>query len=179
MTPDEELRIAAAKYALDAIPSWELSELARRLVDTRQTPRAVIELATLREPTMAEAGPLFERILEARHFTRPSKDEAVWTLLRHYVGVIADGSVAPRTGLEPMMGVFGLAEGIGARATQNVGDSHDIQHLVGAYWSYEDLDDAARVVTFKGADEKREALDVEVVQRAQEWMKRHGERNQS
>ena len=64
---------------------------------------------------MAEAGPLFERILEAGHFTRPSKDEAVWTLLRHYVGVIADGSVAPRAGLEPMMGVFRLLRYLGLR----------------------------------------------------------------
>jgi hypothetical protein len=72
MTTDEELRIVAAKYVLDAIPSWELSALANRLVDDRLASRAVIDLATLREPTMAEAGPLFERILEAAHVSAPS-----------------------------------------------------------------------------------------------------------
>jgi len=63
MRTDEELRIAAAKYVLDAIPSWELSTLANRLVDSGLTARAVVDLATLREPTMAEVGPRFERIL--------------------------------------------------------------------------------------------------------------------
>jgi hypothetical protein len=179
MTPDEELRVAAAKYALDAIPSWELSELANRLFDIRLTARAAVELATLREPTMAEAGPLFERILEAEHVTRPSKDEAVWTLLRHYIGAIANGSVTPRTGLGPMMSVLRLAENLGFQATEYVGDSHDIQGLVGAFWSYEDIDDAARVVTFKGADEERKSLDVEVVRCAREWMARHGALDQS
>ena len=61
------------------------------------------------------------------------------------------------------------------RAWKYVGDSHGIQDLVGAYWSYDDLDEAARVATFKGAGEERRSLDIDVVQRAQEWMKRHGE----
>jgi hypothetical protein len=174
MTPDEELRIAAAKYALDAIPSWELSELANRLFDIRLTARAAVELATLREPIMAEAGPLFERILEAEQVTRPSKDEALWTLLRHYIGAIANGSATPRSGLGPMMSVLRIAEKMGFQATEYVGDSHDIQSLVGAYWSYEDIDDAARVVTYQGADEERKSLDIEVVQRAKEWMTTHG-----
>jgi len=73
-----------------------------------------------------------------------------------------------------MMDVFRLAEGMGYRATEYVGDSHDIEHLVGAYWSYDDIDDAARVVTFKDADEERNSLDADVVRRAQEWITRHG-----
>lgn len=171
---DEELRIAAAKYVLDAIPSWELSALANRLVDSGLAARAVVDLATLREQTMAEARPLFERILEAEHVTTPSKDEAVWVLLRHCVGAIANGSVVPREGLGPMMDVFRRAESMGHRDSKYVGDSHDIEHLVGAYWEYEDIDDAARVVTYLGADEQRRSLDVEVVRCAQEWVRRHG-----
>ena len=162
MTTDEELRIAAAKYVMDAIPSWELSALANRLVDGGLTTRAAIDLATLRAPTMAEAGPLFERILEAAHVAAPSKDEAIWVLLRHYVGAIANGSVEPSAGLGQMMDVFRRAGHEGYLATQYVGDSYDIQDLVGAYWSYDDIDDA-----------EQQSLDADVVLRAQEWITRH------
>ena len=128
---------------------------------------------SLREPTMAEAGPLFERILETEQVARPSRDKAVWILLRHYLGEIASSSVAPRDGLVPMMNLYDRAD-ITSQSRQYAGDSHGIEHLVGAHWSYEDIDDAARVVTFKGADEEFKSLDVEVVRRAQEWLARHG-----
>jgi hypothetical protein len=170
---DEQLRIAAARYVLDAIPSWELSDFANRLLDIGLTTRTVIDLATLREPSMAEAGPLFERILETEQVARPSKDEAVWILLRHCLDAIANRSVAPREGLGRMMDIY-YRVNMSNDSREYAGDSHDLQHLVGAYWSYEDMDDAARVVTYNGASEERQALDVEVVQRATEWMSRHG-----
>jgi NADPH-dependent ferric siderophore reductase len=66
---------------------------------------------------------------------------------------------------------------ISSRSREYSGDAYGIEHLVGDYWSYEDLDDAARVVTFTEADEKRKLLDVDVVQHAQEWMTRYMARN--
>ena len=66
------------------------------------------------------------------------------------------------------------AEEIGYRDIKYTGDALDIEPFVGGYWSYGDIDEAARVVTFRGAEEERKSLDAEIVRRAHEWLMRHG-----
>jgi hypothetical protein len=167
----DELLVAAARYVLDQMPSWELSGLANRLLNLGLTFRAVVDLATIRELTMADAGPLFERILQDASVTKPSREEAMWIVLRSYIEAIAVGSVGPREGLGLMMNVYHRSDL--SRSGEYVGDSHDVVQLVGAYWAYDDIDEAARVVTFRKEGEERAKLDAVVIQRAQEWLGRH------
>ncbi len=170
-TPD--LTVVAARYALGIIPSWELPAVADALLDRGCDSRAAIELAILRYPTMADAGPLLERVLEEEGVSRPSVEDAVLTVLRCELDRIARRVVKPREGLERVMKLVDSQDFHG-KARVYVGDSHGLERLVGAYWSYDDLDEMSRGGMLEGHDEARKELDEDVVRRAQEWMEVYG-----
>lgn len=94
---NSDLPIAAARYVMGSLPSSELVRIADALLDRGIYSSAVGELATMRHPIMADAGPLFERVLQELHVEMPSWDDAVWILLRHHIGRIAYEDVAPVT----------------------------------------------------------------------------------
>ncbi|MDH5741730.1 MAG: hypothetical protein OEY77_15540, partial [Nitrospira sp.] len=76
--------VLIARYVLGSAMSWELPEIADAFINNGPGTPAIAELATMRNPTMVEAGPLFERVLQI-----PSREEAIWILLRHYLQGIA------------------------------------------------------------------------------------------
>ena len=134
----QDLRLAAARYVLGDLPSEELARIADALLTEGVYSQAIGELATTRHLVMADAGPLFEQTLRDLNVDTPSREEAVWVLLRYHIGRIAYEDVAPREGLQSVLDVYHRAD----LYTQNqtyVGDSHGIEHLIGAYWIYDDL----------------------------------------
>ena len=134
-----DLQLAAARYVLGDLSSAELARIADGLLDQGIYSMAIGELATTRHLVMADAGPLFEQALRDLKVEMPSREEAVWVLLRHHIGRIAYEDVAPREGLRSVMDVYNRAAPQ-AHCHTYVGDSHGIQQLVGAYWEYDDLE---------------------------------------
>jgi hypothetical protein len=170
-----ELKISAARYALGDLPSWEMPVLANAMLDGGMHSAAVVELATLRHATMADAGPLFERALAEVAIDLPSEQDAVWILLRHYLKRIATGEVRGKDGLKPVMDLYDLA-GLHEKTLEYAGDSHGLHHLVGAYSGYDDLYERPTEVSVEGLTGAAavDALDKNVARLAREWSEQHG-----
>jgi len=177
---DLDLRIAAARYVMGALPSWELPKIADGVLNLGIYSPAVGELATMRQPVMADAGPLFERALTELQTEMPSPEDAVWILLRHYIERIGSGDLTPRAGLSLIHDLYIRAD-LDERSRKYVGDSHGIQQLLGYFWGYDDLEERPTEVSFDGrygADAIR-ALDEEVVRIARDWVGEHGANSSS
>jgi len=114
-----------------------------------------------RDPTMADVAPVFERALGELKIPLPAQDHAIWTLLRYHIGRLASGALVGREGLKPILDVL-YNSGLYDNSRQYVGDSHGLQHLVGIYWTYDDVPAAA------------EDLDIEARRKAQSWLDAHG-----
>lgn len=173
--PTTDLHIAAARYVLGSLPSWEFPRIANALLDAGVYSQAVGELATTPNPTMSDAGPVFERALVEMRIELPSKEEAVWMLLRHFVEQLASRRVTGRKGLRAIIDVYNYVDPA-EKSRDYVGESHDIQHLVGAYWSYDDLEERPTEVSFHGryGRDAVQALDEDVIRLAREWLEQHG-----
>jgi len=170
VTPTMDLRIAAAQYVVGNLQSWDLPPIADKVLAAGHYSAALGELATSRDPTMADVGPLFEQALADFNIPRPSRDEAVGILLRYYVQRIASGAVTARQGLKPLMELYDLAD-LHKQSREFAGDAYGLQHLVGAYWAYDDLDGRSNEVSYWGryGAEAVEALNEDVVRWATEW----------
>ncbi len=156
--------VLMARYVLGSAKSWELPEIADAFINDGLGTPAIAELATMRNPTMAEAGPLFERVLQERGIQIPSREEAVWMLLRHYLQGIAAGTTMPQEGLGLVMSQTFYPGKLYETSRELVGDSHDLAHLIGAWYEYDEL--------YKSEDVMN--LNAEVVKLAQDWVRHHG-----
>lgn len=139
-TPNLDLTVATARYVMGDLPSGELARRADALLDQRIYSPAGGELATTRNLVMADAGPLFEQAMQDLHAEIPSRDNAVWILLRHHIGRIAYEDVRPRDGRQFVLDIYYRAN-LQEESRTYAGDSHGIQRLIGAYWEYGDLDE--------------------------------------
>ena len=168
-----QVQVAAAKLALRFATAADLKAAAGAAVDSGIVTPDIAALATLRDDTLAEAEPLFRKVLDDLQLTPPSTSTAVWILLRVQIRAIAEGSVAVEEGLQGVMGIFYSGD-LHAQSREYVGDSHDIQRLVGLYWEIRDLEAHATEVDFTqryGAalQERR----TEAIGRANTWLADH------
>jgi len=168
-----QVQVAAAKLALRYATAADLKAAAGAAVDSGIVTPDIAALATLRDDTLAEAEPLFRKVLDDLQLTPPSTSTAVWILLRVQIRAIAEGSVAVEEGLQGVMGIFYSGD-LHAQSREYVGDSHDIQRLVGLYWEIRDLETHATEVDFTqryGAalQERR----TEAIGRANTWLADH------
>jgi len=169
----QDLRLAAARYVLGDLPSEGLARIADTLLTEGVYSPAIGELATTRHHVMADAGPLFEQTLRDLNVDAPSRDEAVWVLLRHHIGRIAYEDVAPREGLQSVLDVYRRAD-LYTQSQTYVGDSHGIEQLIGAYWIYDDLQAGSVSQSLESHLEAVRDLDDAVVRAATEWIGQHG-----
>src|SRR5256885_357677 len=93
------MRVAAAKYALGPLRSEELPRLADGAIDRGLCSPTLAELWLTRNPTLREAGPLFEKALRELGIPVPDRGEAALTLLKYYTGRIVEGALLPEEGM--------------------------------------------------------------------------------
>ena len=170
-----DLNIVAAYYVLELLPSWELPGIATDALTAGLDSPAARELGGLRETTMTDAAPLFERMLTDLNVGLPSREHAVQRLLRHHIQELAARRVSAREGLKKMVDVSYLGERY-EQSRVYAGDAYGIEHLVGARWAYDELDARPTEVSFQGlyGREAALALDEDVVRLAKDWLKQHG-----
>lgn len=172
----DELVLTAARYVFGEERAASLREAADRALKAGVYSDSLAQLATefhAKSP-LSDAGPVFERALAELGLPLPSRTDAVWIALRHAVGRIARGEVAPLAGLAEVKAIFDIAEFFD-RSRAVVGDTHDLQRLLGAYWSYDELETWRDEPRFIGSFERDvAALDAAVVEEAQRWTARHG-----
>jgi hypothetical protein len=125
---------------MGVLPTSEMVRIANALLERGDYSSVLGELATLRNPVMADAGPLFEQALEELGAHVPSRDTAIWVLLRHHIGQIAAGSLSPRDGLRGMVELCDQAH-LYAETREYVGDSHGLERLLAFFHGYADVEE--------------------------------------
>ncbi len=172
---NKALEIAAAKYKLDLISSDKLKEDADHSLAAGIYSKSLAELATLDNPIMSEAGPLFESTLQELSIKLPSPDEALNIILHYHINNIAQGNITPREGMKLVIDEVYYPGNLHEKTKKYVGDSHDIHELLGNFYSYDDLEDRPDEVSFEGkyGKEAKEALGRYIVDLAKKWVEKH------
>lgn len=162
-----DLRHLAVRYRLGLQDSESLVRIADMLLEEKCYTPAVIELSILESPVMSEAGPLFERVCLELGITVPTKDEAVYELLRYHLETIVAGTCKPRAGLEAVMREIYFPHLAAEVCKEYVGDSRGLQHLIGAFWSYDELMERPAEVSWDGK------YGAEAIARWEEFVRQH------
>jgi hypothetical protein len=170
-----DLKHLAIRYRLGLLNTESLVEIADKLLEEGRDAPSVIQLSILESPIMAEAAPIFENICAEYKIKIPTKDEAINKLLRFQSESIASGAIAPRKGLEATMRESYFPYFAGELSKKYVGDSRGMEHLIGAYWSYDDLVERPRQVSWSGkyGAEAIESWEESVRQYARDWIQKH------
>lgn len=134
-----DIRHFVVRYRLGLQDTESLVRAADTLLAEGRGEPAIIELSILESPIMAEAGPIFERACAEIGVTIPSRDEAIDELLHTYLESIASGTRPPHDDLAAMMREVYFPHFASEPCKQYVGDSRGMDHLIGAYWAYDDL----------------------------------------
>ncbi len=173
------LEVAAARYRLGRETAESLRDLGVSLVADGVD--AAVPLAIVDELTLAEVGPVFERVCDGLHCALPTFDQAIDIVVAAQLTDIVSGSVAPYAGLERLMNdvVRAHVNGeTGAGAGHYVGESRGLQHLIGAYWGYDELLERPSEISVAGGygDDAIAALNAHVIEFARDWLRDHPSR---
>ena len=174
-----DLKHLAIRYRLGLLNTKVLIETADKLLEEGCDTPPVIQLVILESPTMAEAAPFFEKICAEYKVKIPTKDEAINELLRFHLEAIASGAIVPRKGLEVMMREIYYPFTADEPCKKYVGDSRGIEHLIGAYWGYDDLIERPHEVSCDGkyGAAAIAAWEELVRQDARNWLQKHEYKN--
>jgi hypothetical protein len=141
------LRLAAARYRLGRETGDSLRALGEELLSEGYD--QAVGLAIVEELSMSEIGPVFERLCADLNEPIPSLDEAIEIVTTAILRNITDGVVAPEAGLQRLMDDVYWPHW-SSEDVEYVGDSRGLQHLIGAYWSYDDLRKRPAELSIKG-----------------------------
>ncbi len=176
-TPNDapDLQLAAARYRLGLLRSSELPTIAMAAVEAGFESGALCELSCEQHPTLSDHGTVFERALRDCSITIPSTDDAVDYVLRHYLQSIASGDLPPRQGMYRVVNDLYHPHISHQPVREYVGDQRDLQHLIGAFYSYDDLYERPTEVSFEGlfGPAAVPAFDRHVRHLADEWLQQH------
>src|SRR5262249_3572667 len=122
----------------------------------------------------AEAAPVFERVCAECGVSVPTKSEAIDELLRVHLESIASGTRPPREALRDLMQQAYYPHISAEPVREYVGDSRGLEHLIGAYWNYDDLLKRPEV-SFQGrhGEAALPLFDEHVRQIARDWLQRY------
>ena len=169
------IELTAAQYVLGSVPSEELKRAADQALDAGVVTPSLAELACIIHPIMSETGPLFEAMLRELSIQVPSKEEAIWIVLRHWLTEISEGRLDPMDGMARVMSEVYDPANLHGRTKSYVGDSHDLQGLIGNYYTVDD-GDIARIASYGLHDETKllKETRMNMVRQAKEWLAKHG-----
>jgi hypothetical protein len=135
-----------------------------------------VKLAIVDHPTMAEVGPLFEELCAQLGQPIPDIEDAADIVASAILQEIADGSVEPEAGLRQLMeDLYWPHVQSEDEAGAYVGESHGLQHLVGARSGYDDLRERPEELSIDGAfgGAAIPLLDEQVRGYARDWLAAH------
>ena len=127
--------IFAAKYVLGVIESKDIVGFADRKLAEGHYSDSYLEIVDAELKTWPVLSPLLEVALKDLGLTIPDFEQATWVMLKHHIGLIADGTVNPKDQFSQLLNdieSFDLTKGI----TKYVGDNVGIDTMYG--WYYED-----------------------------------------
>jgi hypothetical protein len=172
------IELAAARYRLGRVSGESLVALAEQLLGEGHNEAVKLAIAEDLDPVTWQVGPLFEDLCSQLGQPIPDPHDAADIVATAILRDIVDGSLAPEAGLTQLMDdvywphVSDEDEsGIG----HCVGESHGLQHLIGAYWSYDDLRQRPTELSIDGrfGEAAIALLDENVEAFARDWLDGH------
>lgn len=167
--------VLLARRVLTTITGGEFQGLAIGLIERGYDHPLLHDLAWEPVITRVEAEQQFDSAAVALGLSLPSRSEAVELLVHYHASRIAAGECEPEEGLAQMMKDAYWPEVSKHGSSVYVGDSHDMQDLIGAYWSYDDLFESPDTVGYAGlyGDAAIRAFGDEVRRITADWLTRH------
>ena len=173
------IQLIAGRYRLGLANGEDLVGVADALLEGGQSDDAVIELASLSNPIMSEAGPLFENMCSKLSVVIPNSADAISMVLHESMLTIVSDQSATRRELTHLVRNIYYPILSKEHSTKYVGDSRGLENLIGAYWMYDEVHERPNEVSFQGkyGQEALLLLDKHVRQLANEWLQRHVSRS--
>ncbi|HEY2516148.1 MAG TPA: hypothetical protein VGI39_34995 [Polyangiaceae bacterium] len=131
----------AAEYVLPGILAEELKERAYTLlVAGYDNPNLAALVGATKDQAPADLRDLFLRALRDLGVPLPDELSAGQRLKRRYAQMVVDRELAPAEGAWKIVALFHRLEGQLPENVRCVGDGFGVGHLVGAYYSYDDVE---------------------------------------
>ncbi len=170
-----QVLVEAARLTLGGTHGERLVTLCDQLLTADCYTDAIAELAACTDPILSTAKPIFRRVLTELQLDPPSNADATWILLRHHLARIVGGDCSSRDGMRCVAEEVYYPADLYSQTQKYVGDSHGIEHLMGAYYGYDDLEERPNEVSFDGkyGAAAIAALDDDIRRLAAEWLEAH------
>ncbi|XGB42099.1 MAG: hypothetical protein LVS60_18365 [Nodosilinea sp. LVE1205-7] len=135
----DKLKFYGSRYRLNLATCTELREVADEALNGGFYSPTLVDAAIDAENNLLEIGPAFmDALAELGVVVPESIEECIWGVLHYSIQQIATLAVEPEVGLAGIMEVYRGCN-LYELNQKSVGDSHDVQDLIGAYWEYNEI----------------------------------------
>lgn len=174
----DSLRLMAARFRLGLENADSLKTFAETYLADGHDEESVVRLAIVEPVEMYEVGPAFESVCRQLDHEIPSTDDAVRIAAAGALSEIVSGQVKPYDGLRELRTIYESVLSVDQPdpsmppRSKYVGGEFGLEHLLGAYYGYDDLRERPGEVSYddKFGDEAVEALDKFVVASSAAWL---------
>jgi len=121
---------------------------------------------------MDEVLPALLAALSHHGVALPDKEQAVWQLIEHHLGVVESGAATPLKALEQLIADVYWDYDFHTPTKKFLGDSHGIEHLIGLYWAADDLRKKTEGNSFNGKydEEAWSELNHQIIIESKRWL---------
>ena len=169
----DKLRFYGSRYRLNLSTCTELRQVADEALNAGFYSSPLVDAALDANNVLWEVGPAFMAALAELEVVIPeSTEECIWIVLHYPTQQIATLAVEPEVGLASIMEVYRGCN-LYDRSQNFVGDSHDVQNLIGAYWEYDEILERYVGADFQEGQRQARDLDKDVIGRCQIWLNKH------
>lgn len=123
--------------------------------------------------------PVIENIITSLNLPSPKNvEQAVWFILKYWIGRIASIKIEPIQGLELLIKDVYWTYDFQSKTKEYLGDSHGIEYLIGLYWEYDDLKgEYSQDLQLTKKDKNYKEINDSILVRAKEWIKKYNSIN--
>ena len=167
------LRYQAARHGLGTLNADDIKATIQALVDEGLYLDAFLEaLDSDLHPRMAEVLPAFLAALGHYHVIVPSREEAVWELIGYHLQNVASNHANALQELGKLVADVYWEYDFHTPTKNYLGDSHGIEHLIGLYWSADDMRERPQEISVNGmrGEEAWSELNRQIVIEAKRWL---------
>lgn len=171
----EELKFEAAWMVFDkpSVPSVKkyIDALAKHGIWFDE----FLDLTLSKSDSQADLLPVIHAIFQKLDLTISSEDEALKIILKKQLLPIAQKKVDPIEGMGVIMNQIYYIANIPGRSEKVIGDTLGIEHLVGLYWTYLDLDELDPDAIYNGTTVRSLIIEIknDIVSHANAWLQKH------
>jgi len=135
-----ELQLQGVRLTVGLASSDDLRCVADKALNAGIYSPALAETALFAENDLFELAPAYIKALQELKIDYPTnEEEIIWYLLRYYIGEIDRGRLKPSDGVGKLLQEVYYHFNLYERSNKYVGDSHNIESILGDYYAFDDL----------------------------------------